>query len=446
MVGSRYDAKVTADLLDIQQEFGITPSLRRDDIRYPLISRSKTICPIPPTLNVAGGWKAAFGTLSLDNDNVREVGRPTVKLSVSQTVGTASYAELYLAIPNQLINGPFEIWIKIPRSAISVNGSTGIVSSLINGQFVYSNLPQGSDPPNGLPSAYRKTPFFYPNNGQWDCFRFDISQTVDPVWAETGSPSTSYRCQYICLQISWQASTPNDARYINVDLVATGGKATPLIILANDNYVPTAILKKLPVLQQNGLVGTIFADGNTITGETATELLTLYHAGWSVGHQGMNHKTYTLGGNPAALDADCATAEAAMVAAGLPLTGIFAFPVNAAGPDQYDVLRARGYRFARAATEPKIAISSLGRRTLLGVGAKDTGQQSAATIEGWIDQTISNGTGLVLQTHEISASPANSLETQDTVYAAVASYLATKQQAGLLRVVTADQACDQLAA
>lgn len=157
--------------------------------------------------------------------------------------------------------------------------------------------------------------------------------------------------------IVWAVTTAMFFTPVRADAVpATARPPDKLVVLTFDDSVASHATVVAPLLKKYGFGATFFITEGFDFATNKTQYMTwaqikeLHEAGFEIGNHTRHHSA-VIGQSAAQIDADVAYIEAQCAAHQIPRPTSFCYPGYAASDAAVQVLRARGYQFARAGGE-----------------------------------------------------------------------------------------------
>jgi hypothetical protein len=216
-------------------------------------------------------------------------------------------------------------------------------------------------------------------------------------------------------QASGSAGQTTDVTFLGL---FQGRRRKGRVVLGFDDAYVGAHTYGLPRLTARGMVGQIWCDGREL-GSTwegnpvmsAAQLRECQAAGWDVGVQA--HGRHDILDTEAAITADVAAAKAALVAAGVSVSAMYAYDGgqrSATPANSYNALAANGFTHARLTTPlPLLTLGEqivdgyrLNRQAWPGVGVAQT-QLAGTAVATQIERAVLGGTDVICYMHEIEA-------------------------------------------
>jgi hypothetical protein len=392
-------------------------------------------------IRIAGGWGAPSANIAAETVDVRQPGRPVVRLTLNSGASPAEVSARVKVYP-RAVTGKIELWVKMPKVS---------AGSVYMGVATSSDTP-ANDPPNGRSANYRRivltTGMFNP--GEWTCLTIDRSgyvfaqpgTTAGITWSVTGTPDIT-KIEYLEVFFGSDSNVPNAERTMLIDQVAINGKAKPIVMFGFDGFNLTShqtIVK--PLFDKLGIKGYIAGDGDAIA-SVRSFLADRYAQGWDIVSSGMYHRNYA--NEPSFLSPEYDQCRALLDAEGFTRASRFFVYPNTARTDATDaILAAKGVIMSRTPGGPPNVISTLGLPNLMKINTYDWGLQSLATIQLWRDTAINAGEWLSPLNHTIKTGMTVSTDTERATFEQVVKEIVALRDAGVVDIFTPTEAVASL--
>jgi peptidoglycan/xylan/chitin deacetylase (PgdA/CDA1 family) len=360
--------------------------------------------------NVADWYVGGSNTTSANNTSIFKQGSQSIKLNAVN--GTYSYLEKINLSLDFSSGDNFSVWIYIEDKTKASTLGIAFTSTTNWSKYFekyWSVTEQG-----------------------WNYYILSKSEL-------TNNGGDSWDNKMVRMRVIMKPKTGQDTS-VNFDDLRFGIESKAKVIITFDDTFISQIDKAYPIMATNGQKGVAFPNANSVGASgrlTLANLQTLKAAGWDISNHTAAHKNLTEV-SQAEMEADIDAGYDWLVANGFGSTAkFFAYPFAAyndtviAKVKQRHVL-ARGwsyfqyhfYLFKFEDLQYKLGHYVIENTT------------SVATVQAKIDATISKGGLLTFLFHDIVDSNPGTYNCLTADFQAISDYLKTKQDAGLLEVIT----------
>ena len=265
-------------------------------------------------------------------------------------------------------------------------------------------------------------------------------QSVGQPWVDVGTISDASKISQLSITLVCDANVPADQRWLNIDTVELDSYAVPLVMLGFDGTLDPVVRD---LFASRGIPWYNAKDGEALLDGTAF-LDDFIARGNEIVCNGRYHTDYGLNASTLADDIDyCRSVYAAR---GWPQFNTFAYPFNSRSAASDAVLIAKGFGLARSYKHAPISYSQNGvplttptpgnsNPSIINIGSFGCDQQTAVTMNGWVDDAILTGHGFNALAHALTTSTTpGSVQTNLSEYTTFLNYCQAKHEAGLIRL------------
>jgi peptidoglycan/xylan/chitin deacetylase (PgdA/CDA1 family) len=258
-------------------------------------------------------------------------------------------------------------------------------------------------------------------------------------WSNTGSESWANTMVRLRIRVNASTGTPS----CSFCSIHTKQYNKPKVLVTFDDSWDSQYLKGYAYMQPLGLKGTIYTIGSKLGTTkycTLSQIREMYAAGWDIGNHGSVNLT-TLA-TQALQEAEIA-GEEAYISEFTRSKKHYAYPNGGYDANALAAMSSLGYLTARTIIDRQQANYIDERYLLTRYGVYNT--TSVATAQGYIDRAIAQGSSILLNFHIIVDSDAD-IDTKVLTadFNSIIDYIYTKQQQGLLDVVTISEWYNEL--
>jgi peptidoglycan/xylan/chitin deacetylase (PgdA/CDA1 family) len=225
---------------------------------------------------------------------------------------------------------------------------------------------------------------------------------------------------------------------VSFDSMMTGVIGVPAVILNFDDGTTVQYSDCFPYMKNRGVRGTFFVPSDYVgTGGyvTAAQLIKMQAADWTIGNHTKDHTNLTTL-SEADMETNLSAAITAYAAIGI-IDGpqkYVAYPGGAWNADVLTAMTNLGMRIGRtSASHTNVGYNNSLPCNLYTLAASTvTNTTTVATVTGWIDTAIANGTIVPLTFHQIGAGSDMTLAD----FKLVIDYIVAKSRAGKIQIIT----------
>jgi peptidoglycan/xylan/chitin deacetylase (PgdA/CDA1 family) len=216
---------------------------------------------------------------------------------------------------------------------------------------------------------------------------------------------------------------------------------TPRVIITFDDGSETTYTKAFPIMQTNGQKGVSYIISN-IVGDagrmTLAQLTEMYNAGWDIGNHSENH-VYLTSQIKSVLHSEIDNCSRFLFESGfIKSYKMFSYPYGDYNQTVVDYLISQNFQLCRSSIEGQYdeQLELGGNNQFLMKSRYIAKTTATATVQGYIDDVITNGGLCVLMFHAIVDADAGDYEYLTADFQTISDYIKTKVDAKLLKCVT----------